>query len=570
MKKIVSLFVILSMIFAFVPSFDNGTVYAATTASGKLTDNISWKITDTGTFTISGSGKIKYPSALDREERIAKWEKYADKAKKLVISSGITGWTEESLDSFDNITSVTIPGTVTNIRTSAFYGITSLTTVTLKEGVERIKAEAFMGCKNLKTVNLPDSLEVIETQAFYNTAISQITIPKGMDTIGSMAFGHCLNLKYVDIENGLKYIHDCAFRECSELNAITFPKSLESLGSDIFDFCDQTINVCFRGDAPEFEDNTFSNNTIIAFYPEGNKTWTKSVRHDYSDTYSDVEWRSYNASTLERPVITLSNVSSSGKIKISWTMVPAATKYEVYRATSKDGTYKKLGTTRNLKFTNTSATPGYKYYYKVRAVDADGNKSKYSYKKYRTCDCATPKLEITNRASDGKPIVNWSAVTGASKYEIYRSTNEEGEYKKIFTTSNTKYTNTSAVNGKEYYYKIKAICKKTSAGNSALSKAYYKRCVCARPTNFAVTCDTESGKPLLTWDAVPKAKKYEIFRATKENGNYYSKGTTSETTFIDTSAKEGNTYYYKIKASTMTGNNNNYDSSYSAMVKISL
>ena len=71
---------------------------------------------------------------------------------------------------------------------------------------------------------------------------------------------------------------------------------------------------------------------------------------------------------LAQPEASVSNVASTGKIKISWSKVSGAVKYEVWRATSKTGTYKKITTTSNTSVTNTSAEAGKTYYYKVVAV----------------------------------------------------------------------------------------------------------------------------------------------------------------------------------------------------------
>ena len=71
---------------------------------------------------------------------------------------------------------------------------------------------------------------------------------------------------------------------------------------------------------------------------------------------------------LACPTVTISNVESSGKVKLTWKAVDGATKYEVYRATSKSGTYKRLITTTKTSLTNTSVTKGKTYYYKVKAI----------------------------------------------------------------------------------------------------------------------------------------------------------------------------------------------------------
>lgn len=66
---------------------------------------------------------------------------------------------------------------------------------------------------------------------------------------------------------------------------------------------------------------------------------------------------------------------SAGKVSISWREISGATGYQLYRATSKDGTYSKVKTfsdAETTSFTNT-VTRNKKYYYKVRAYYKTGD-----------------------------------------------------------------------------------------------------------------------------------------------------------------------------------------------------
>ena len=75
---------------------------------------------------------------------------------------------------------------------------------------------------------------------------------------------------------------------------------------------------------------------------------------------------------LARPNVTV-KISDSGKPRISWQKVEGAVKYEVYRATSKNGTYTKLVTTQNTYQVNKNAVAGKTYYYKVKAIHSNTN-----------------------------------------------------------------------------------------------------------------------------------------------------------------------------------------------------
>ena len=158
------------------------------------------------------------------------------------------------------------------------------------------------------------------------------------------------------------------------------------------------------------------------------------------------------------------NVAKSGKIKITWDAVDGADEYVVYRATSKDGSYKKMFTTTGTSYTNTNAVAGKAYWYKVKAVSDDKavNNSAFSKVVSRTCDYARPV--VSAKATDGKVVLTWKKVEGATKYYVYKATSKDGEYKCIGSTTNLKFTNKSNLKaGKTYYYKVKAVGKKNAA-----------------------------------------------------------------------------------------------------------
>ena len=263
------------------------------------------------------------------------------------------------------------------------------------------------------------------------------------------------------------------------------------------------------------------------------------------------------------PVVTAGNNAANGKPRLTWKAVDGAQKYEVYRATSKNGTYSLFYTTSSLSYTNTSAKTGYTYYYKVRAVGYDGKVGNFCAVKNRTCDCPRPVVTAGNVASSGKITLKWSAIDGASSYKVYRSASLDGTYSKLITTTKTSVTHTGAAAGKTYYYKVRAVSSKTSAANSAYTLVGPVVCKCARPVVTAGNNAT-TGKVTLKWAAVDGATKYEIWRATSSTGTYTKIYTTTGTSLTNTSTKAGYTYYYKVKAicTSTTG----ADSGYSKVV----
>ena len=163
----------------------------------------------------------------------------------------------------------------------------------------------------------------------------------------------------------------------------------------------------------------------------------------------------------EKPVVTAKYRTSDGKPKLTWKAVDGAVKYYIYRSTTgKTGSFKKIYTTKSTSYVNSSAKAGTTYYYKVAAVEGKTLKSTLSDPVKKTCKPAKVNVSATTRKSDGKPMLTWSKVDGAVKYEVYRSTTgKSNTFKKMYTTTGTKYTNTSAKAGKTYYYKVRAVTK---------------------------------------------------------------------------------------------------------------
>ena len=250
---------------------------------------------------------------------------------------------------------------------------------------------------------------------------------------------------------------------------------------------------------------------------------------------------------LPRPVVKLSNVAASGKIRITWDAIAGATGYEVYRATSKTGSYSLLKTVTGTSLTNTSTTAGKTYYYKVRALaESSAANSAYSEVKSRTCDLKQPVITVKNVADSGKIKVSWEKISGAVKYEVYRATSEDGSFTLMKSTTSTSYTNTSAKVGSTYYYKVKAIGEKSSA-DSAESAVSSGLCKLPRPVVTGSNVSS-TGKVKLTWEAVDGAVGYEVYRSTNKSSGYTLLKSLTGTSLTNTSAEAGTTYYYKVKA----------------------
>lgn len=253
--------------------------------------------------------------------------------------------------------------------------------------------------------------------------------------------------------------------------------------------------------------------------------------------------------TLPAPTATATNRTKDGKPQLTWDAVDGAMHYELYRAEEPEGEYTMICALPENSFIDVETHPGASYYYRVKAIAAEGahrNSAMGNYVK-RICDLPQPVVKASNRAKDGKPQLTWEPVEGAAKYKVYRSTTKNGTYKFSMTTTKTTYTNTKAEAGKMYYYKVKAISAETSSANSAFSPYRSRMCDVAQPVVKVSLRDTD-GKPQLRWAKVEGAKQYKVYRSKTKNGTYTRIFTTSKTSYTNTSAEYGTKYYYKVKA----------------------
>ena len=445
-----------------------------------------------GTLTIGGNGAIwdYYPSD-SVEDDASPWHYWNDHVTKLVVEDGITALGEAACYDMDALKSVKLP---TSLRTIGWW--------------------AFDDCEALGSVTIPEGVTVIHRGAFQDSSITEVSLPSTLVTIDSEVF-----------------------RDCGNLKTVTIPASVTSIGSFAFGSCDSLQAVYFQGDAPVLEAYLFENTETIAYYPAGNETWTEDVLQDY---YGDITW----VPQVSAPEIKVTNAASTGKPKVSWEAVPGAVKYEVYRSTSKSGTYKRLSTITGTSLTNSSAEVGVTYYYKVRCVDEAGRKTEFSNIVSRTCDLPRPTVTLSNIASSGKIKITWEKIDGAVKYEVYRSTDNK-TWSKLSTVTGTSLTNSSAETGKLYYYKVRAIHEKSGA-NSAYSTVKSRRCDVARPT-ITLTNIASSGKIKIDWEKMAGATKYEVYYST-DNANWSLLKTTTGTYLNHNSAEAGKLYYYKVRA----------------------
>ena len=224
---------------------------------------------------------------------------------------------------------------------------------------------------------------------------------------------------------------------------------------------------------------------------------------------------------LKAPTGVKASISKTekGAITVSWTAVPGADYYVVYRTTSSSFTFNKdLGT---YSYTNAKALKNY--------VPAAKKLSGFAQE-----DPAYP-THVTGTTLTDRPVTYTNATNGK-----------------------TVVVNEGPRGGMIYYYYVRAY-KKTdrgaiiSSGGSQYAKARYSKIT--KPATPSITKLTPTtGKVTITWKKPARAEGYFLLRSTNSKKTaasfrqiaYISKGTTLK--YVDTTVKKGTTYYYKLIA----------------------
>ena len=173
-----------------------------------------------------------------------------------------------------NITSVSIPQSVTAICSSAFSGCSSLSSIVIPEGVNELGSSAFSGCTKATSVSLPNSITSIGSYAFENcSSITSIIIPEGVTLLQEATFKGCSSLTSVVLPKSLTEIGNNVFQNCSTLSSITLPQELKYISKYAFAGCGSLVSVNIQGTIEKINDYAFQDcsNLTSIFLPEGLK-----------------------------------------------------------------------------------------------------------------------------------------------------------------------------------------------------------------------------------------------------------------------------------------------------------
>src|SRR5437667_10106496 len=208
--------------------------------------------------------------------------------------------------------------------------------------------------------------------------------------------------------------------------------------------------------------------------------------------------------------------------------------------------------------TDSGLTNGTTYYYVVQAVNSVGT-SPNSNQASATPVCSLPGAPTSLSAVPGNAQVSlsWAAVSGATSYNVKRSTTGGTGYLTIANATGTSYTNSGLTNGTTYYYVVSGVCSCGEGANSSQVTAKPQAPVApAAPTALQASQATSAKRINLRWTQSTSSgvSQNKVYRSTTSGGTYALVGTVSATTsYSDGYLNSGQTYYYVVTAVSGSG-----------------
>ncbi len=257
--------------------------------------------------------------------------------------------------------------------------------------------------------------------------------------------------------------------------------------------------------------------------------------------------------SVAAPSIKVANTKKG--VRISWKKPKGAKRYIVYRKASgakKYSVIKKISKAKTVAFTDKKAKTGKKYIYAVKSVNSKASalsakKSIVRLTAPKSVKYIKAKTTKTSSYTAYEPSkLKWSKVTGAKKYNIYRSEfngKKWGAYKKIDSVkANSSGEWYYMRSGKYTKFKVSAVSGKSESVLSAATPKYLEL------DSTSVRVKRFDDGLVIDWDFIGGAQKYLLYRSENEGGFKLLKTLKGEDNIIysDEAVKKGNYYSYYV------------------------
>lgn len=231
-KRLAILSAVLSVALLFAAMAVSAALY-----QGYCGEGVRWSFdSESGVLTVAGSGDMQ-----DYSKGHAPWNEYLASIREVRVENGVGRVGNNAFRDCTALLSVTLGDSVREIGTSAFQGCAALTSVSVSESLGRIATGAFWGCSSLGDLSLPDRGILIEGSAFFNAKLyDDASLWKnGLLYLGNhlVAAKNGQISSSVTLKEGTKSVAANAFSNCTSLQALVIPASVEVIGATALKGC---------------------------------------------------------------------------------------------------------------------------------------------------------------------------------------------------------------------------------------------------------------------------------------------------------------------------------------------
>jgi len=242
-------------------------------------------------------------------------------------------------------------------------------------------------------------------------------------------------------------------------------------------------------------------------------------------------------------MISLKGSIVDGTVHLMWDRIPDAARYEVWCSDRRWKHFSMICYEQSQQFIHYTAKPGHTTRYFIRALDAYCRELDRSNRISLRAGYATPRVS-GSISRKGRPLLHWTPVTGAVKYQVFRM-DENGQTTQLLgTTALPAFEDAQCVPGASRCYSVTAVGalgRRSNASDSILLTGLY-------PAPYFRTCISKKGFPMLTWKLPEEHCICHIFRTeSKSEPPVEIAFRIGVDSYINTAASLGQTYFYTIR-----------------------
>jgi polygalacturonase/pectin methylesterase-like acyl-CoA thioesterase len=178
---------------------------------------------------------------------------------------------------------------------------------------------------------------------------------------------------------------------------------------------------------------------------------------------------------------------------------------------------------------------------------------------YAPATAPTAPTGLTASAGNTQVALSWSSASGATAYNVYRSTESGGPYSIVKSNiTGLSYKDTGLTNNTTYYYVVTGVNLNGEGPQSSEVSVTPNDSVPLPKAPTNVKPVSRDSQVSINWDSVPGAANYILQRSTTSGGPYTTLSSSlTSTSYLDTSVTDNTTYYYIVSASSVAGTGDN-------------